>query len=322
MIVRVWMVALSVLLAWGGSGCRHRCCRPALMPEPFLPPPPGGSTRIPPTMVPTTPGASPVFPPPATNRAIPPATSGSIPPPDPLFVTPPSSTSERPPAEVLLPDPLPSSNGKSQSLSPSTPGGLLGEPSGPPSSAEPPLAWASGEAAKPAPGNDSPPIPSGKNANASSRSSERFPDLPGFVLVKEGLATGRLPTPAGLGMLKKSGYRTVVVVHEPEFSLASLQADVEKAGLRLVPVELSAASLPTAVGAFERAIATASVQEPVYVCDRDGLRAGLLWYLHFRSVEVLNADVAMIRARALGFRDDQPEARELLAAARRYLEGP
>ena len=46
-----------------------------------------------------------------------------------------------------------------------------------------------------------------------------------------------------------------------------------------------------------------ATSKPLYVYDLDGVRAGSLWYLQFRTVEMLSDEVARIRANALGLRD-------------------
>ncbi len=59
---------------------------------------------------------------------------------------------------------------------------------------------------------------------------------------------------------------------------------------------------------------------PAYVFDDDGVRAGALWYLHFRSAESLTDDIAHVRARPLGYTEQGTEARAFAVAIQRYLE--
>ena len=60
--------------------------------------------------------------------------------------------------------------------------------------------------------------------------------------------------------------------------------------------------------------------EGIYVFDEDGVRAGIVWYLHFRTADSLNDDSARVRARPFGLTDEGNEARALAVAAQRYLE--
>lgn len=310
MIRRMLIAAVAVGSVLAANGCRHTCCKSGGPPNPFLPPAPGGATTIPPTVVPTTPGNVPAFPPPAAGA------NGSIPPPDPLFGAPPSS-SAKPPAEILLPDPLPKTNGMARGQAPTEARKLLGAPTGPAESPEPPLAPRP-DPATPANGFPPPADPS-KTAARPPVQASRFPGLPGFAIVKDGVATGRKPTPAGLDLLKKSGYRTVVYLHGEGADTADLQAEVEKRGLGFAAIETTPGKLTSAADSFNR-IAGTPTSRPVYFCDDEGLRAGVLWYVHFRTVEVLNADAASIRARPLGYSESGDEARTFQPAVQRYLD--
>jgi hypothetical protein len=61
-------------------------------------------------------------------------------------------------------------------------------------------------------------------------------------------------------------------------------------------------------------------QLPVFVYDRDGALAGGLWYLWFRLVEESPDDVARIRARSLGLREDREGAhRDMWQSVQRYI---
>jgi hypothetical protein len=312
MIRRLLLTAFAAGSLAAAPGCRHNCCKPSTVPNPFLPPAPGGAATIPPVGVPTTPGSVPAFPPPAVAPR-----AGSIPPPDPLLGGPPSNfgppaTSSKP--EVLFPDPVPS-GGTSRSQSPGS-RSLLGDPSGPVQSPEPPLA------AKPAPatpGNGFPP-PAASPAPAPSPAAQanRFPGLPGFVVVKDGVATGRTPTAEGFDLLKKSGYRTVVYLHAEGADLADLQSEATTRGLTFTPIEVAPTRLASAVDAFNRVVGTPA-SRPVYLCDDNGIRAGVLWYIHFRTAEVLNADAAAIRARPLGYTEDGDEMKTFHVAVQQYL---
>lgn len=324
MLRRLLVTGLAIGVATGAMGCRHRCCKSSNpVPNPFLPPPPGGSMTIPPPGVPTSPSA---FPPPASAGAFPPPTARGSMPPEPILGgptpgMPPSNfgpPATKPAPEVLFPDPIPSGS-SSSSRSNASPGtaGVLGEPAGPTAqSPEPPLAL------KPAPatsGNGFPP-PADPSAPATKApvQASRFPGLPGFVVVKDGVASGRVPNAEGFDMLQKSGYRTVVYLHAEGADTATLQADAEKRGLTFTAIETTPARLASSVDAFNRVVGTPA-SRPVYICDDDGLRAGVLWYVHFRTVEVLNADAASVRARPLGYTDEGDDAKTFQLAVQQYF---
>lgn len=307
---RLLLAALAAGSLTGVYGCRHSCCKPSTAPAPFLPAPPGrGFSTIPPAGVPTAPGAVPAFPPPVASAP------GSIPPPDPLLGSNFGPPASKPAPEVLLPDPLPS-GGMSRSQSPPDRAGVLGEPSGPKQSTEPPLA------PKPEPATTKngfpPPADASTPPPKPSATAAKFPGLPGFVVVKDNVATGRTPTTNGLDMLKKSGYRSVVYLHGEDANVSAIQTDVEKRGLTFTAIEVTPTRLASAVEAFNRVTGT-TANRPVYLCDSDGLRTGVLWYIHFRTVEILNADAASVRARPLGYTEDGEEARTFQVAVQQYL---
>lgn len=272
-------VASGVML---GAGCRHRCCHTgdaAPGPRPFLP---GGPATIPPTNIPITP-------PPAT---LPPAAvPGTLPPPELGPSVLPPGTSGRPAPEVLTPDPLPGGpSSRGQSRSP----GILGGPmTGPRSrTVEPPVA----------------------NKVLLPPTAGPVAGLPGFTRIKEGVAAGRRPTIDGFDGLKRTGYRTAVYLHAAGADVSAVRDMAESRGLAFVAVEATPEKLTDAVDALNRRVADPDAR-PVYVFDDDGRRAGAVWYVHFRTVDLESPEVARIRARGIGLTDDSefwPVIRQLV----------
>lgn len=310
---RLLIAAAGCGLLLGSVGCRHRCCSRTDAPRPYYPPTPGGSvigppvrgSTIPPTEVPVVPGPStaPFAPPsvapsvgPSAAPLVPaPAPSGGLPPPDPLAPRegnfrppPPPTNSGRPQPEVLLPDPLPNSGQRSQAPPPN---GVLG----------PPVA------------------PRGQTTEPPLSKPESSAGLPAFVRVKDGVASGRKPTLDGLDALKRAGYRTVVYLHPAGADVSATRDVVQNKGLAFVGIEVTPEKLAEAADPFNKVVGD-RLSRPVYVTDDTGVRAGALWYLHFRTVEAQNDDAARIKARGLGFTDQGPEATEFQLAVQRYLE--
>lgn len=281
-------------------------------------PPPRFSDTIPPPAVPTAPA---------------PSGGGSLPPPvvpesqsyriDPTF-PPPAIPKESPaptPAprdagkELLLPDPLP---GSGPAAKPSA-SGFLEAPVRPGESSATPAP----PPAKPAPTADLPakspvaaplPTPNAHTAKAPV-------GLPGFAAVadKPGVFAGRKPTLDGFDWLKGNGFRSVVYLHAPAADTSAARDLVERRSLRFVPVSVSPATLADAARSFNEAVADRAAR-PTYVCDDDGSRAGILWFLHFRTVDLLSDDAARVRATPLGLRGADTEAdKQMWVAAQDYL---
>jgi protein tyrosine phosphatase (PTP) superfamily phosphohydrolase (DUF442 family) len=192
----------------------------------------------------------------------------------------------RPAPEVLFPDPLPG-GGSSRSSTPGDPGfGVLGAP------------------ARPQPGIAANPQPTG---------------LAGFVKVKDGVASGRKPTLEGFDALKQAGYRTVIYLHPTGADVSAAKDVAEKRNLRFVAIETTPEKLADALAQFNAVVADRATR-PAYVYDDDGVRAGAVWYLHFRTAEAMNDDAARVRAKPLGLTDQTDEAKAFALATQRYLE--
>ena len=117
---------------------------------------------------------------------------------------------------------------------------------------------------------------------------------------KPNVANGRKPTIEGLDWLAKSGYKTFVFIHDPKADAKPAKELAEARGLKFVNIPFSEANAKDALAAFETALATAK-EGPVFIADESGFRAGVLWYAHFRSKDLLNPDSAKVRATPLGW---------------------
>ena len=305
-------LAAGTLLA---AGCHH-CCRHGHGRDrdrgPSLgdPLPPRGE-RIPPPDVPTTPG---VFPAPSVvpdtprssfriDPGVGPSPGSWVGPvpgkPDPLLQAP---TAPRK-TETLYGDPLP--RGAPPAIDvPGEKRKYLDDPVPPAKDAD----------AKPAdpPAADRP-APAPRATVPSSA-----PGLPEHAAVpgRDGLATGRKPTLEGFDALKANGFRTVVYLHAPNADVAPARELAQKRSLRFVPIAVSPGTLKAAFDDFTAALA----DRPVYVADEDGLRAGVLWYLLFRTQDLLGDDAARVRARPLGLTDaTTEEQKQFWVAVQDYL---
>lgn len=239
--------------------------------------------RDPKPFLPPGPGGSVIGPPMPPGSTIPPANLPTTPP-SVLPPVGPSGSSPIPPPnkEVLLPDPLP---GGPSSRSNSIIGGPVKPAAG--QTTEPPLAAA----------------PTG---------------LPGFTKIKDGVAAGGKPALEGFDSLKQAGYRTVVYLHPAGADVGKAKDVAESRGLAFVAIETTPEKLAAAAEQFNRAIGERATK-PVYVYGDDPLRAGAVWYLHFRTVDLHSPEVAKIRARGLGLSDTGDEAKAFWVAIQQYL---
>lgn len=131
---------------------------------------------------------------------------------------------------------------------------------------------------------------------------EASAELPGRVDIKTGVSAGLRPTSQGFRTLKGEGFRTVAYLHAPGADTTVEKAMIEKEGLTFVALEASAEKLREAVDGVN-ALVREKAGHPIYVFAPDA-RGGAVWYVHMRTVDKVEDDVAKVRADRLGLRDD------------------
>lgn len=160
--------------------------------------------------------------------------------------------------------------------------------------------------AEPAPSSVEPPV----GAVSATPGFRRFKP------VEPKLAGGSLPTKEGLDWLAEKGYKTLLDLREPSEVQASFIADVTSRGLRYVVLPIGLKQVDAEhVSRFDEELALSS-SRPLYFCDTDGTRAGVLWYIHQLTVNKIDAQEANREAEELGLAD-----KEYWKAASTYLEG-
>lgn len=157
---------------------------------------------------------------------------------------------------------------------------------------------------------------------ASSSPGTSIPTgIPNFTQVEQGIAAGHRPAlEEGLDWLQRQGYRKVILLKLPGEDDSADRKQIEKRGMLYVALEVSPATLsPLLVQDFARLVGDRT-QQPLFVYDRDGSLAGGMWFLYFRTIELLDGDAANLRALPLGYRDDLSEAhRRMWLAVQIYL---
>ena len=128
---------------------------------------------------------------------------------------------------------------------------------------------------------------------------------------------GSAPSADGLDWLKEKGYRTFLDLRsvteiDPKFVEAVNDHDMFYISLPIVAAHLD----PSRLARFDELIARTD-NRPLYFCDADGTRAGLIWYLHLRTVEGLDAQSAAQRSEEIGLTDTQARLAEAYLAARK-----
>jgi protein tyrosine phosphatase (PTP) superfamily phosphohydrolase (DUF442 family) len=293
-----WSFVVTLAGLWCVAGCCHlggTCCPPGprLSAYPFNPCQPRYVSPGPPVpfQAGPVPGCCPAAPP---ARPMPPGPPAA----PPGFEPAPSwRPSLDPGVRLDIPQPAaPQAPPDSLRLSPPV-------PAQPPTANEPPMAPNAG--VKEGPTTPTPPLPVG---------------IPQFAMAKNRVASGLRPMIEGIDWLKANGYRTVLHVRAPGQDDAADRKQFEMRGLKYVSLELSPESLTREVVDQFNHLVTDPANQPLFVYDRDGVLAGGLWYLHFRTSEQLADDAARVRSGALGLREDQDGAhRTMWLAIQKYL---
>lgn len=252
-------------------------------------------------------------------------------PPGPVLAGPPS----RPAGDLLLPAPLPSAGQNFPPGGSATPPGPLIGPAapfppagtsrfgtGPGLTLGPPIASPNGPAMSvPNPGLGAPDNLMPKASSDTPPSPTTLPSsIPGFSRVNDRVAAGQKPFPDGYDWLRSQGFRTVLYVRPPGSDDSEERRQAEQRGLMFRSLELSPTTLnERSVSDFIRTVNDPSAQ-PLFVSDADGILAGALWYVYFRTVERVGVDEARSRAVRLGLREDGgDEQTALWLAVQKYL---
>ena len=144
-----------------------------------------------------------------------------------------------------------------------------------------------------------------------------IPGFRHFAGVESKLAGGSLPSAVGLDWLVERGYKTILDLREGNDISAAFIADADRRGLRYVALPINVKTVDSLhVSRFESEIALADGR-PLYFCDTDGTRPGVMWYIHRMTVDKVDAAVARRDAEELGLSD-----KAFWAAAQAYLDGP
>jgi protein tyrosine phosphatase (PTP) superfamily phosphohydrolase (DUF442 family) len=340
---RMWCAAALAAALVFGPGCRHWCRRPCpprsvLTPAPSLP---GGCPACPPADGVLPPRAQPAPPPPTLPEppgpsAVPLTPAPSASPFTPSPPVPPGPNvrsqgedfvwrpSEGPPqARPNFPEGgvLPPERESAKLLPPEPGGSDIPLPARPRQTPEPPLA--PGLQPKPAdvpttppltippmptPGvkeETTPPATPRPGVREESTPPATLPvDIPQFAQVKKDVASGLKPYPDGLKWLADNGYKAVLHLRASGEEDSGDRKLAEKYGLKYLTLVVSADTLsPEAVQQFNALVADPS-NLPLFVYDKDGVVAGGLWYLHFRSVDGLGDEEARTKAGRLGIKPD------------------
>ena len=142
-----------------------------------------------------------------------------------------------------------------------------------------------------------------------------------FAQVTPKISAGLRPAAEdGLDWLQAKGYRTVLHIRLRNENDEADRKEIEQRGLKYQSLEVSPNLLTKETVDDFFKILRDPERQPVFVYDRDGSLAGGLWYLWLRLIEEAPEDVARIRARSFGLREDREGAhRDMWQSVQKFL---
>jgi protein tyrosine phosphatase (PTP) superfamily phosphohydrolase (DUF442 family) len=141
-----------------------------------------------------------------------------------------------------------------------------------------------------------------------------------FAQVKDGVSNGVRPHLDGIDWLKAKGYKNVIFLRSGKEDDSSDRKQFENRGLKYQSLTIAPTTIsPALVTEFNRLVNDADGR-PIFVYDIDGKRAGAMWYLYFRTSEMLDDDQSRVCAGRFGLKDKgDAEQTQLWTAVQKYL---
>lgn len=294
MTPRFWIAAIALASILLVSGCRH-CCKKQNCPGPISGPPgPSGAPftgaqNLPPQNLPpqgfapqgaAPQGVAPLDPPPSTGRAAP---------------------------ELLLPTPMgPGTSGYAPIQRNHV---ILGEPD-----FETPAPAIEEKQQQPI---KQPTPPAAIDENPAGALPV---GIANYAPVKEGVTYGFRPDLDGLDWLQSNKTKTVVFLRSGKEDDSSDRRQVEKRGMIYKSLVVDPETINAILVVEFNQLVNDAAGRPMFVYDRDGVNAGAMWYLHFRTSEMLKDDEARVRAGRLGLKEKgTPDQAALWTAVQKYM---
>lgn len=136
---------------------------------------------------------------------------------------------------------------------------------------------------------------------------KQAPGIQRSAYVAPSIGGGSAPSLEGLDWLREKGYKTFIDLRQRSNIEPTYVESVNDLGMVYISLPIDAEHLSSSrIARFEELIAQA-FNRPLYFCDVNGSRAGLIWYLHLRSVVGEDRESAAQKAEELGL--DSPARR-------------
>ena len=130
--------------------------------------------------------------------------------------------------------------------------------------------------------------------------SHQAPGIRRFASVAPTVGGGSAPSIEGLDWLREKGYRTFIDLRRGSEVEPNFADSVNDRGMVYISLSVVANHLdPSRLARFDDLISQ-SDNRPLFFCDSDGTRAGLVWYIHVRTVDHEDSQAAAGKAEEIG----------------------
>jgi len=133
-----------------------------------------------------------------------------------------------------------------------------------------------------------------------------------YAQVKNGIFAGLRPDPEGIEWLKANGFGAVLHLRKAGTPSNADQELIEKRGLKYLTLDIAPETLSAVMlDQFNKMISD-SANQPLFVYDKDGTLAGVMWYLHFRFVDRIGPELARAKGEQFGLKPADSDERKAL----------
>ena len=135
---------------------------------------------------------------------------------------------------------------------------------------------------------------------AKPSATRATPGMARSASVATAISGGSLPSAEGLAWLKEKGYKTFVDLRPRSEVDPAFPDQVSDSGMLYVAIPFSVDTINASRLARFNDLLGQVDQRPLYFCDADGRRAGLIWYLRLRSLDREERAMAQAKAEEIG----------------------